>query len=262
MIRHRGSAYTIMRGALVVLAALIAEPQRDAAQAKEIASLSASKDEEPAIGRAIKSGHAFKDTFYFVFEPRDVGCGRRGGQSATVQIGGVRFVRHGIQFEFVNDPEGGVEMYTLQNADPPAIIGIIKTDECIIRLSVRKFVKAGGEWVAAPPARVSEITNWDERETRRLAHPPSDFNFLFKAGDDEACPRGVRMAVLGRSSLVSEGNTLEGTAEPRKSSPYERRFEIARETCKYEMTARQFVRKDGVFVPVRGRYLEGGDFER
>ena len=180
----------------------------------------------------------------------------------------IDLTQHGLLLSFFIP--SSVQTSLIQDEETSRAVGLIRTENCMVEVVVRKYVRtSASDWTIVRPLRLQDIEDLDKRERylatqNLLPAPRGQLRFLFGAADDESCPHGFgNLEILSHALLGWIDSGFNGLALPTKSGPFERKFELTKENCKYELAVRFYVEAEvGVLVPVRARHLGGDDFQR
>ena len=226
---------------------------------------SAQEAEEVAITHGVHWGQLYRNQLYFVFDGSSPGCRMYGGRFTA--HGMIELTRHGLLLSLLGS---SVESSLTQDEEKSRAVAEIRTENCIVEVAVRKYVRdSTSDWITVRPLRRKDIEHLDLRDSRLAANnllPDSQgqLQFLFGTIENENCPRGFgNLMIRSHSLLASIESGFSGLALPTKSGPFDRKFELIKKDCKYELEVRFHAEvDDGVFVPVRARHLGGDDFQR
>jgi hypothetical protein len=221
--------------------------------------------EEAAMSQTIQWGRLHKNQLYFVFDGSSPECRMDGGGS--IALGVIDLTQHGVLLSFLAKP---VRSSLILDEERSRAVGLIMTENCMVEVVVRKYVRnLASDWTAVRPLRLQDIGDLDKREKYLAAQnllpaPRGQLRFLFDTTDSESCPHGFgNLTIRSHSLLGGIDSGFSGLALPAKSGPFERKFELTEESCKYELEVRFYAEvEDGVLVPVRARRLGGDDFQR
>lgn len=225
----------------------------------------AQEAEEVAVTQTVHWGQLYRNQLYFVFDGSSPGCRMYGGR--FIALGMIELTRHGL---LLSSFGSSVQSSLAQDEEKSRAVAVIRTENCIVEVAVRKYVRnSASDWITVRLLRREDIEHLDLHDSLLAANshfpdPQGQLWFLFGTIDNESCPRGFgNLMIRSHSVLASIESGFSGLALPTKSGPFDRKFELVKKDCKYELEVRFHVEvDDGVFVPVRARHLGGDDFQR